>query len=254
MRAVAYTAPLTLELLDVEEPTIPEGEVMVKVAAAGICGSELEGFANQSPLIACGRCDLCLRGLSNVCRNRQIIGIQRDGGFAEYVAVPSANCHLLDASVPFAEAALIEPLANSVHAVRLALGQAPDAGRIGIVGAGMPGVAMTLVAKAMTGASVTMTDLSADRLAVAESAGADETGASLIREFDVVFDGRDVIRNEKRAIGSFCYTDTDVAVAVPLGGRVRSEWLDLQALDDGVAAFTRLLETVPTTIKTVLVP
>ena len=138
MKAVVYSAPLTLEYRDVEEPRVLAGEVLVKVSAVGICGSELEGFANQSPLIACGRCNLCLRGLSNVCRNRQIIGIQRDGGFAEYVAVPSANYHLLDASVPFAEAAFIEPLANSVHAVRLALGQAPDAGRIGIVGAGCP--------------------------------------------------------------------------------------------------------------------
>lgn len=315
MKAVVYTAPLTLELLDVDRPIASDGDVLVKVTAVGICGSELEGFANQSPfrkpplimghefagirvadgravvvnpLIACGRCDLCRRGLPNVCRDRQIIGIQRDGGFAEYVAVPAANCHLLDDAVPSSTAALIEPLANSVHAMRLALRDAPDVEHIGIIGAGMLGIAMTLAAKAMTGASVTITDLSRDRLAVAESAGANRLVQSLVGEFDVVFDavgtgqtrkvavesirpggtaiflglhsdapgfdGRDVIRNEKRVAGSFCYTDADFSEAVPLSSAVRAEWLDERPLAEGVEAFEELLDSVPTTIKTVLVP
>lgn len=315
MKAMVYTAPLTLELLEVDEPAVTEGEVLIKVTAAGICGSELEGFASQSPfrrpplimghefagirvadakavvvnpLVACGQCDLCLRGLPNVCRHRRIIGIQRDGGFAEYVAVPAANCHLLDDAAPSSTAALIEPLANSVHAVRLALRSAPDVGRIGVIGAGMLGVAMTIVAKAMTEASVTVTDLSRERLAVAESAGADSLAETLVGEYDVVFDavglgqtrraavesirpggtavflglhsddpgfdGRDIIRNEKQVIGSFCYTDADFSEAVPLRSAVRPEWLDERPLDEGVEAFTELLESVPTTIKTVLLP
>src|SRR4051812_45961908 len=103
MRAMVYSAPLTLEMQDVPEPEPGPGEVVVEVAAAGICGSELEGVASRSPfrvpplvmghelagrrlddgtpvavnpLIACGRCDLCLRGARNVCRSRTLVGIQ----------------------------------------------------------------------------------------------------------------------------------------------------------------------------------
>ncbi|GMA95400.1 hypothetical protein GCM10025881_22240 [Pseudolysinimonas kribbensis] len=55
-------------------------------------------------------------------------------------------------------------------------------------------------------------------------------------------------------IGSFCYTDADFAAAVELVGHVRREWYEVRPLSEGVEAFTRLLTTVPTTIKTVLVP
>jgi threonine dehydrogenase-like Zn-dependent dehydrogenase len=119
MQALVYTGPLTLEMRDVPEPVAGEGEVVVEVDAVGICGSELEGFRSQSPfrvpplimghelagrrlddgtpvavnpLIACGRCDLCLRGARNICRRRTIVGIQRSGGFAERVAVPESAC------------------------------------------------------------------------------------------------------------------------------------------------------------------
>ena len=116
MQAMVYSAPLTLELSDVEEPTAAEGEVLVEVETVGICGSELEGFKTQSPfrvpplimghrffpgrrldtgervavnpLIACRSCDLCLRGRPNICRKRKLIGIQQSGAFAELVAVP----------------------------------------------------------------------------------------------------------------------------------------------------------------------
>ena len=110
MKAIVYTAPLELQFQEVDEPTPGPGEVLVDVDAVGICGSELEGFANQSPfrvpplimghefsgrradtgqpvvinpLVSCQQCDLCLRGKPNLCRNRKIIGIHRSGGFAE---------------------------------------------------------------------------------------------------------------------------------------------------------------------------
>lgn len=315
MKAIVYSAPLTLELKEVDPPLAREGEVIVKVEAVGICGSELEGFASQSPfrvpplvmghefagirtgdgrpvvvnpLISCGVCDSCLRGAANVCRNRVIVGIQRDGGFAEYVAVPAENCHELPADVPLRNAALVEPLANAVHALRLARTHTRDIRRVGVIGSGMVGVAVTVVTKALGVEYVAVSDLSPERLALAAGAGADAVGPELEGEFDVVFDavglgatratavrairpdgavvflglhaadagfdGRELIRDEKRVIGSFCYTDDDFAVAVGLVREVRAEWFDVRPLEQGVEAFTSLLDAVPATIKTVLVP
>ena len=97
MKAMVYTAPLELKILEVDVPEPLEGEVLVRVRAAGICGSELEGVASRSPfrvpplimghefvgnradngdfvivnpVVSCFNCDLCLRGLTNVCRHR----------------------------------------------------------------------------------------------------------------------------------------------------------------------------------------
>ena len=315
MKAVVYSAPLTLEYLDVDEPRAQEGEVLVKVSAVGICGSELEGFASQSPfrkpplvmghefsgirmdtntpvvvnpLIGCWKCDLCQRGMPNLCRNRQILGIHLDGAFAEYVSVPVANCHDLAPDVSPVSAAMIEPLANAIHALRLALTQIPDAARIGVVGAGMLGLAVAVVAKARGMGHIAVTDLSAERLKLADAAGADAVGAALEGEFDVIFDavgtgdtrrisvesvrpggvavfvglhsdvpgfdGRDIVRNEKHILGTFCYTDPDFAAAANLVDRVRPEWFGVRPLSEGVEAFTELLTTVPSTVKTVLLP
>src|SRR5688500_18062371 len=108
VKAIVYTAPSTMEFLDVEEPHARPGETLIEVAAVGICGSELHGIQSPGfrkpplvmghelagttsdgrrvvvhPVVACGRCDLCLRGLANVCRNRTIVGIHFSGGFGE---------------------------------------------------------------------------------------------------------------------------------------------------------------------------
>ena len=163
MRALVYSAPLELELQDVADPVAAAGEVIVEVQAAGICGSELEGFASRSPfrvpplimghefaglrgdtgepvvvnpLITCLRCDLCLRGLTNVCRERALVGVHRPGGFAERVAVPEATVHPMPKGMTAAQGALVEPLANAVHALRLAQQHDPQPRRVGVIGAG----------------------------------------------------------------------------------------------------------------------
>src|SRR5215467_4825095 len=132
VKALVFTAPGTVELLDVPEPEPAPGEVVVEVRAAGICGSELHGarrpgfrqpplimgheFAGigaggeavvVNPILSCGRCPECRRGLRHVCRA---------GGFAERVAVPASALRPLPPGMPWEAAALIEPAANAVHA------------------------------------------------------------------------------------------------------------------------------------------
>jgi threonine dehydrogenase-like Zn-dependent dehydrogenase len=316
MRAVVYTAPLTLELRDEPDPTPGRDEVLVHVRAVGICGSELEGFRSQSPfrvpplvmgheiagvraedgqpvainpLIACGTCDLCLRGLRNVCRHRTLVGIQRAGGFAERVAVPASCCVALPDGMAFETAALTEPLANAVHALGLAQRHDPQPRRVGVIGAGMLGLATALVAQRFGVREVAISDLSSERLTAALAAGVPEAGQQLEGEFDVIFDavgspatraasvaqvrpggsavwiglhgadagfdGLALIRGERRVLGTFAYLERDFLAALEFAGELGvPPWVATEPLDDGVDVFHALLERPPANAKTLLVP
>ena len=316
MQALVYTAPLTLEMRDVAEPAPALGEVVVEVDAVGICGSELEGFRSQSPfrvpplimghelagrrlddgtpvavnpLIACGRCDLCLRGARNICRNRAIVGIQRNGGFAERVAVPETACVSLPSGLTPGRAALAEPLANAVHAWRLALAQDQSPSRIGIIGAGMLGLAVALVAHDAGMREVAISDLSPARRATAANAGVASAADELEGEFDVVFDavgtaatraasverlrpggsavwiglhgpdagfdGQALIRSEKRVLATFAYVERDFATAIALAAALEdTSWVASRPLAEGVETFLELLESPGAATKTLLTP
>lgn len=317
MRAIVYTAPLTLEhRADQPEPVAGPGEVVVEVKAVGICGSELEGFRSQSPfrvpplvmghefagvrldtgarvtvnpLIACGHCDRCLRGLRNVCRTRALVGVQRDGGFAERVAVPEACCVPLPDDVSFADGALVEPVANAVHALALAQAHDPQPARVGVIGAGMLGLATALVAQRLGVPEVVITDLSEERLETARAAGVPNTAPRLTGEFDVIvdavgsaqtradaaallvpggsavwiglhgadagFDGLALIRGEKRVLGTFAYLERDFARALEIVAQLdTSAWVSSEPLDAGAGVFLDLLERPPAHAKTLLVP
>jgi len=286
MQAVVYTAPMELAVLDVPEPTPETGEVLVDVRAVGICGSELEGVATRSPfrvpplimghefagvrvdtgehvvvnpMVACLTCDLCSRGLSNVCRNRQIIGIQRPGGYGEFVAVPEHNLVTVDPAVPFTTMAFTEPIANAVHAMRLVQAHDPWPQRVGIIGCGAIGMALALVAKARGVPHIEITDLSEARLEKARAHGIVPAGASLAGEdYDVILDsvgsaatrgaslrlvrpggtavwvglhgpdadldGLAMIRREVRVLTAFCYDRNDFRVAARLVESMGPEW------------------------------
>ena len=133
MMALVFTAPGELEMRDVPEPERADGEILVHVRAAGICGSELHGarhpgfrvpplimgheFAGISdngdrvlinPILSCGHCSLCGRGLRHLCADRALIGVHRPGGFAERVAVPAGAVRLLPDWLSWGEAAVVE--------------------------------------------------------------------------------------------------------------------------------------------------
>lgn len=142
-----------LRLETVEQPEIKENEVLVAVQAAGICGSDIPriyqngtysfplipghefsgivtklgdavetGWKGQRvgifPLIPCKACMPCQKGQYEMCRNYSYLGSRRNGGFAEYAAVPAENLIRLPDSVTFEEASMLEPMAVAVHAMR----------------------------------------------------------------------------------------------------------------------------------------
>lgn len=135
---------------DIDKPKAREGEVLVKVKAAGICGSDIprvyetgahvkplvigHEFSGQVcedtpspwagkrvgvfPLIPCKKCDPCRREQYEMCRSYSYLGSRRDGGFAEYVSVPVANLMELPLNVTYEQAAMLEPMAVAVHSMR----------------------------------------------------------------------------------------------------------------------------------------
>jgi threonine dehydrogenase-like Zn-dependent dehydrogenase len=258
VKALVFTAPGQVELLDVPEPDPAPGEALVEVRAAGICGSELHGarrpgfrqpplimgheFAGTgaggeavvvNPILSCGRCEECRRGLRHVCREREIIGVHRAGGFAERVAVPASALRPLPPELPWEAAALIEPAANAVHAWNLAgraLGAsgAPGAdgargARVAVIGCGAIGLLCAATALSGGAGRVEVTDLSPARLAAAQRLGAEVAGPGLSGEYDVVID----------AVGSAATRAASVAHQRPGGVAV---WLGLAEEEAGFDA------------------
>jgi L-iditol 2-dehydrogenase len=199
--------PGNLELRELPDPVPGPGEVVVQVAATGICGSDLhiqddeyqvtppvvighetagivaavgQGVSGvrqgdrvtcKTTISTCGRCPLCLTGRTNLCPERRWLGGHVDGGFARYVVVPQANVLPLPEGVSLTAAALTEPLACCVHAVA-ELG-APAPGSLTVVsGPGPIGLLCAQVARA-AGADVIVLGTSADegRFALARRLG-----------------------------------------------------------------------------------
>jgi L-iditol 2-dehydrogenase len=206
MKALLYPEYLHLEIADQSEPKPGVGEVLLRVAACGICGSELEAFRNKSPrrvpplvmghefcgvveqvgagvrslvrgervvshsLFGCGQCARCERGDSHLCAGRQLFGMNRAGAFAEYVSAPE-KCLVAWPETLSAEAAsLAEPLANGVHVVGLTRQLNP--GIVVIVGAGPIGLLSQQAFQCLSPADVVVADLIQERLNVATTLGA----------------------------------------------------------------------------------
>lgn len=198
----------SLDCVDVPEPEAILGHVVLRVEAAGICGTDLhiyEGEFPTSPPVTlghevagtvfqvgagvddwtpgtpvttetyfsvCGECRYCTSGSPNLCPKRRSIGSAVDGGFARYLLVPARNLHALPERVSFLAGALTEPLACCVYAVRRAGVQAGDV--VLVSGPGPIGLLCMQVART-TGARVVVVGTDADqvRLQKAEELGAE---------------------------------------------------------------------------------
>ncbi|MGW0735614.1 zinc-dependent alcohol dehydrogenase family protein [Streptomyces sp. NPDC002851] len=233
MRAVVIQTPGSYSVERVPDPTPGPGEVVVAVAAVGICGTDIHivdgefaptpypiipghEFTGEvvalgsgvsgvrtgdrvavDPSLFCGACHFCSIGRGNLCERWGAIGDTVDGAMAEYVKVPAGNCYRLPESVDLTQGTLIEPLSCAVHGFDVL---PRDLGAHYLIyGAGTMGLMMLQLAARAGAASVSVVDLNTDRLEVARKLGADAAATSA-DDFDrpqgweVVIDCTGVIR------------------------------------------------------------
>jgi (R,R)-butanediol dehydrogenase / meso-butanediol dehydrogenase / diacetyl reductase len=140
-------------------------------------GDEVEGVAVGDRVVPgatdwCGECEWCLAGRLNLCSRRYLIGMHRDGGLAERVAVPAKMCRPVPDECSDDAAAITQPLAVAIHGVeRGGIGAEP----VVVIGAGGIGAFVVAAAKAAGAAPLIVTDISESRLATARALGADHT-------------------------------------------------------------------------------
>ena len=209
MLTLHYPSYGKLEIVEQPRPAPAADEVVVAVAACGLCGSELETFRSRSPrrlpplvmghefcgvvetvgsgvdeamvgqryvvnaIVPCGACPMCAGGDTHLCSNRQVFGMHRPGAFAEAVAVPQRALVPWPNGVSASAACLAEPLANGVHVVRLTADLA--ATKVVVIGAGPIGLSVLQCFVAMRSAQVVVSDIRDGRLTVARALGANHT-------------------------------------------------------------------------------
>lgn len=155
MKALVYTQPNEVQLHERPEPELADGEVVLRIDAAGICGSDMHAYHGHdprrkpglvlghefaatvaqsasplwavgqrvtgNPLITCGRCEYCLQGRDNLCAHRSMVGMSRPGAFAQAMSIPGRCLIALPDTLGPVAAALTEPAATALHAVNLSL-------------------------------------------------------------------------------------------------------------------------------------
>lgn len=210
MRAARfYTAGQPLQIEDVPTPTPGEGQVLVAVQAAGLCGTDLHialegtiptayqpitlgheaaGIIAQVgdgvtqwkvgdrvavfPNIFCGQCYACANGHEAMCMRSQILGVQTDGAFAEYLCIPARTVVRLPKAIPFEIGAILTDAVSTAYHAVVCRGKVQRGETVVIIGCGGVGHHGVVWAK-QRGARVIAVDMSDGALARAQTAGAD---------------------------------------------------------------------------------
>ncbi|MBE0432853.1 L-threonine 3-dehydrogenase [candidate division WOR-3 bacterium] len=211
MKAVAKTRPAPgAEIIEMEIPRPGPDQVLAKVLATSICGTDLHIFewnewaqnrikrlpqvmghelcgeivelgaqvknlkqgdiVSAETHIACGHCYLCHTGNGHICVNGSIFGVDIDGVFAEYALVPAANVWVLDRRIPKDFASVMEPLGNAVHTV---LAGEIAGNRVLVTGCGPIGLMSVAVARLCGATTIIATEINEYRIGLAKKAGAD---------------------------------------------------------------------------------
>jgi alcohol dehydrogenase len=206
MKALVYTAPNEVQLLDRSYPDLAEGEAIVRIEAVGICGSDMHAYHGHdprrkpglvlghefsgvvadsadktfkpgarvtgNPLIVCGQCEYCRQGRDNLCARRTMVGMNRPGAFAEYMSIPAAALIPVPDDLHLTKAALTEPAATALHAVDLSVRHLvkPLADcRVLILGGGAIGLLSALLLKSRGVARLDVAEVNAERRARLEA-------------------------------------------------------------------------------------
>ncbi len=211
MKAIVYEGANTIAVRDVPMPQVPEGWALVKISHAGICGTDLNIYAGTHPrakaplimghefsgtlvqdtpslpsgtrvtaypLLSCGECEPCRTGNSHVCNSLRLLGIDCDGGMAEYCACP------IDTLIPLPDGctdkvgAFIEPIAVTVHAIR-ETGYVPGDNAI-VIGAGNIGLSTALTLRKFGAVDVVIAEFNPIRAKLAQDLGFEVVDSSKV--------------------------------------------------------------------------
>jgi NADPH2:quinone reductase len=209
MEAAIIEAPGDVRVGTVPDPTPAPGEIVVQVAACGVCGTDLHIADGElpaarypivpghelagevvavagdvshlhegdrvavDPSLYCGHCRFCRVGRGNLCENYNAVGVTVPGGGAEYVAMPAGNAYVVPESLSYRRAALIEPLSCAVHGMHVLSARMGDS--FLVVGAGTMGLMLLQLALRGNASKVVVADLNEERLARAQRLGASST-------------------------------------------------------------------------------
>lgn len=205
MKAVQIAAPSDMKVVAVERPVLHVGEVLVKIAYVGFCGSDLNTYLGRNPMVKlpvipghevgaviedigpevpaglvkgmsvtlnpytnCGKCASCRNGRVNACEHNETLGVQRNGVMCEYAVLPWTKIIPAEGLSP-RDCALIEPMSVGFHAVSRA--QVVDNEWVVVIGCGMVGMGAVIRAS-LRGATVIAIDLDDEKLALAKTFGA----------------------------------------------------------------------------------
>lgn len=182
MKAILYRGKEEIQYTELAKPSVGAGEALVKIAFAGICGSDMfiytgthprakaplimghefsgeiaalpQGYSGSlavgdkvtiNPLISCQHCTPCLTGNTHVCKTLGLTGIDTDGGFTEYAKVPVQQLVKLPGNMNMEHGAIVEPVAVAVHAIRSSALKIGD--KVLVIGGGPIGVLVALAAR-----------------------------------------------------------------------------------------------------------
>ncbi len=224
MRAAQLLGIGDLRLVDLAEPEPGPGEILIRVEAAGICGTDRHLFKGEFPCappvtlghefsgpilacgpgvdlpqglrvacdpnIPCGTCPHCRRGRVNLCAANVAIGIHRNGGFAPFACLPAHRAHALPATLNPLHGAFCEPLACTLHG--LDIGAPLPGERVIVFGGGVIGLLAVQLAR-LAGAEVMLLTRQGAKRRLAEEVGATTSAATLEEALRIWPEGADLV-------------------------------------------------------------
>lgn len=298
MRALTYAGDHSVRFADISSPRPAAGEEIVDVLVAGVCGTDLGAVRSgrpplpvgltighefvgrrqrdgalvvANPILSCGECRACREARSHLCEKRQVLGVHRNGAFAESVLVPAHS--LVEVSeLDLTRAAMVEPIATALHAWRLSPMPQRD---VAVLGAGPIGMSLLHVLKENGVGNITVTDIAPQRQAMALQSGADVAAETAEGIYEAVFDtvgavatrrnavesvrpggtavlvglhapefavaGGPVVAGERTIRGSFAYTHDEFVESIGLVRNLDTRWIASVSFDRSADVFAALL-------------
>lgn len=206
MKAAVLTQNKTIVYQDIELPPMQADSVLVRVAASGICGSDIPRFFHNgvhfypivlghefsgevvevgsgvtrvrvgdrvsgAPLLPCMKCADCQKGDYSLCKHYSFIGSRQQGSNAEYIIIPERNAVVFDPKTSFEQGAMFEPSTVALHGVLQC--DYKGGGSVAILGGGTIGIFTMQWARLLGAKSIAVFDISPERLSLAKRMGAD---------------------------------------------------------------------------------